>query len=285
MNKKILSLLICAMSTLAGAQEIPNLNKNPLDSGASEYRPSENQDININDFLSSTLISGESKKENEIPAIRSEMIKELALTTGTQAGLLRAARESNKILETQALTLDRIFDFNAMMIDNNVIAPVLTEGRATFTQNSEDEIRISDRMFKIESPAHFVPHPPTWRDYLIQNTTSLKIDMPMRTLLPKTDAEKSAWDNWAKQGWNNGINQSKSMFTQNLARLKRDYVGMIQYKILRAQGLVSSPIVAATNLGTTGGGSEMALKDKTFRIMVPSNLIANPNSWKNYPIE
>jgi defect in organelle trafficking protein DotC len=221
----------------------------------------------------------------DISNIRLEMLQSSAASLGAQAGLLKRAKATNATLEQEANRLDRIFDFNAMMVTTNVLAPVLTEGRATYSQQSEDEIRLADRMYKVEQNAKFVPHPPTWRDYLQQNVSSTKPERPHDTMLPKNDQEKVVWDEWVKKGWAEGVSQSDAMFNQGLYRLKRDYTGMIQYKVLLKQGLVSQPVVSQSNMGTTGGGAQMNLKDQVFRISVPTNLIADPKLWKNYPVE
>ena len=224
-------------------------------------------------------------QQAEISSIRLESLQQAAVIMGTQAGMVRQAKATNELLEKESNKLDRVFNFNAMMLAPNVISPVLTEGRTTYSQNADDEIRISDRMFKIEKGAKFVPHPPTWRDYLQQNTTTTKVAPPHFSLLPRNEAEKMVWDEWVKKGWAEGTEQSGKLFQQGLARLQRDMVGMIQYKVLVKQGLVSAPIVAAANMGTTGGGSQMNVNDQVFRISVPTNLIADPKLWKNYPID
>lgn len=244
------------------------------------------QNITINDLMASNIGNQVSaSKTSDVSEIRREALQQAAATVGAQAGLLARAKETNAMLENEATNLDRIFDFNVMMVQPNVIAPVLTEGRSTYSQTSEDEIRIADRMYKIEAPAKFVSNPPTWRNYLQQNVTSTKVEMPHGASLPKNSSERKIWDEWVQKGWNEGIEQSTQLYEQGLARMRRDYLGMIQYKILLKQGLVSAPIVSRANLGTTGGGNEMNLQDRVFKITVPSNLVANPKDWKNYPVE
>jgi defect in organelle trafficking protein DotC len=245
------------------------------------------QAIDLSELMSSKIANPPAivQKVEPSASIRMDTLQQTAAALGAQAGLLKRSVATNEMLLKEGNRLDRIFDFNAMMVYKNVLAPVLTEGRSTYSQNSEDEIRLADRMYKIEQPAKFIPHPPTWRDYLQQNVTSTKVEKPHESLLPKTEDEKAVWDVWVQKGWSEGVLQSDAMFSQGLYRLKRDYSGMIQYKILLKQGLVSQPVVSQSNLGTTGGGSQMNLQDKVYRISAPTNLIADPKAWKNYPID
>ena len=67
--------------------------------------------------------------------------------------------------------------------------------------------------------------------------------------------------------------------------LNRDYKGMIKYKILLAEGLVTPTIIGKQNLGITGGGREMSINDQVFRIMDHSALNPNKSDWKvEYPV-
>ncbi len=61
-----------------------------------------------------------------------------------------------------------------------------------------------------------------------------------------------------EMGWFEGIDQADQIYTENLARLKRDYQGMIRYRMLLAQNMVSAPQVAHRELGVTGGGEELS---------------------------
>ena len=74
------------------------------------------------------------------------------------------------------------------------------------------------------------------------------------------------------------------IFTDNLARLKRDYAGMVLYKKLLAQHMVSAPFVARTELGVTGGGSDMRINDQVLRITALPSLQSNSRKWKAIPV-
>lgn len=240
-------------------------------------------DVTLEELLSSKIANPPAiEKKAEIPLIRAEMLQSAAVRLGAMAGLFKKSKEINQTTETLANRLDRIFDFNAMMVQKNVLSPVLTEGMSTFSKNSDNEIRIADRMFRIESNAKFVAYPPTWRDYLGLKE-SASFDMPHQSILPKDAAEKALWDEWVRKGWASGEEQASNLFSQGLARLKRDFSGMILYKSLLHNGMITPPIISGANLGTTGGGREMNIGDQVFRVSLPSNLIADPSVWKSLP--
>ena len=236
-------------------------------------------------YMSSKVASTATEmKEAAAASIRMDAIQETAASVGARAGLVHRSRQINAdILALGEARLDRMFDFSAMMLPDNVIPPVLTEGKGAYAQNSETEIRTAGRMFKIEEQARFSPVPPTWRDYLLQREEA--VDTPHSSLLPKTPEERALWDNWVAKGWKHGVEQADSVFSAGLSKLKRDFKGMILYRILLAQGLVSAPQVANSNLGITGGGRQMSIDDRIYKITVPSNLISDSKQWKNWPVE
>ena len=59
-----------------------------------------------------------------IPTIRFNAIRETAITFGAQAGLARRSFENLKRLERQASELDVIYNFQALIVEGNVIPPV-----------------------------------------------------------------------------------------------------------------------------------------------------------------
>ena len=81
-------------------------------------------------------------------------------------------------------------------------------------------------------------------------------------------------------GWQKGIEQGYTIFQQNLARLKRDYRGMILYRKLLQEKMISAPFVSRTELGVTGNGSNMRINDQVLRIVELPKLQTNSRNWK-----
>ena len=213
-----------------------------------------------------------------LTGIRYQSLREAALSTGARAGLAWRAAEINRLIECHARELDLIFNFTAMLLDNNVLPPVLIEGRQNLEQTSDDIIRVFDRAYSIQSNARFVTMAPTWREYLRMEYEDP--GMPDSSLLPRSSTERSVWDRYVDEGWQAGITQADVIYEENLGRLKRDYQGMVIYRTLLAQNMVSLPYVAQVNFGITGGDGQMAINDRMLRITAKPEFITASNEWK-----
>jgi defect-in-organelle-trafficking protein DotC len=204
-------------------------------------------------------------------------IKETALSIGAQSGLAYRAKKINSYLVLHNQDLDKVYNFNALVLENNVLPPVLLEGRNTFNLDTPNGIRISDRTYKIAKQARFITTPPNWRQYIWMD---YKLPArPHSSILPKTKEERAAWQFYVTQGWQKGQEQADVIFADNLARLKLDYTGMIQYRKLLAQNMVSPPYVSHTDLGVTGDGNEIHIDDRALRITALPALKPDSRQW------
>lgn len=210
--------------------------------------------------------------------IRRTAIRETALTLGAQAALAVRAKKIDAVLLAQARRLDKTFDFNMLMLPQNVVPPVLLEGRSTLNLADEDTIRLSDRTYKILHQARFATTSPQWRDYLWMDYE--QPEQPDNTLLPKNAQEQAMWNYYIAEGWKNGIHQCNSIFADNLARLTEDFKGMVLYRKLLAQRMVSRPFVAKLDLGVTGDATQVNINDQLLRITALPELQLNSKLWK-----
>jgi defect-in-organelle-trafficking protein DotC len=199
-----------------------------------------------------------------ITGIRHQSLRDAAMSVGARGGLAWRAEQINKIVSRYHHPLDRIFNFNALLLQSHILPPVLTEGSYSYDQSSSRAIRLADRSYAIESQARFVSLPPTWRDYVYLKFA--KPEQPDPSMMPKNSAERKVWNNYVEEGWQAGINQADSIFSENLGRLKRDYQGMVRYRNLLAQNIVSPPYVAEVNMGITGNDNEMTINDRIYNI-------------------
>lgn len=213
-----------------------------------------------------------------ISSIRGTALRETALSVGARGGLAWRAKTINCILLAQEKLLYRVYSFNSMMLDKNVLPPVLIEGRNTLKITGTDVIRIADRNYQIISQAKFVTAPPTWREYLWLNYAAPEI--PDKSLLPRNQAERILWKRYINEGWLAGVGQANAIFRENIGRLKRDFEGMIRYRTLLAQNMVSPPFVAEMDMGVTGGCDDMTVNDRVLRITAFPCLQVDSRNWK-----
>lgn len=216
----------------------------------------------------------------EVNPIRLEGLREAGMTVGAQGALARRSMDLNKMLHTRRKDFDQIFNFRALMLKNDVLPPVIAEGREILNVADPNTLRIADKNYTIIQQAHFTTNPPNWREYLLLDYE--KPEVPDPTLLPRPnrDIEIDTWKQAVDQGWAQGEKQANQIFADNLARLKRDYQGMLLYRKLLNENMVSAPIVAKTNLGITGGGNDMTINDQIIRITNPSNLNPRGSEWQ-----
>lgn len=213
-----------------------------------------------------------------VSEIRALALQETATGVGARAGLASQAKLINDKLSSREESLDETYNFRAMLLEHDILPPVLVEANQPLNLAGPDTIRLAQKIYKIEVQAHFVTAPPTWREYLWLNFP--KPVLPDKTLLPCTHAERGIWNHYVAIGWAQGIQQADHIFAANLARLNRDYKGMILYRKLYAANMVSAPFVAKAELGITGDGSHMRIGDEVLRITALPQLNLKGDTWK-----
>jgi defect-in-organelle-trafficking protein DotC len=213
-----------------------------------------------------------------INQMRYTSLKDSAMSLGAQSGLAWRAKQVNAVLKKNELQLNHAYNFAQLLLNHNVIPPVLVEANTTLNLSDPNTIRLSEKIYKIQSQARFVTAPPLWRDYLWMNYPTPPV--PDNSILPKTKAEQEIWKHYVAVGWQNGIEQANNIFHENLSRLNRDFKGMILYRKLYRENMVSAPFVAKTELGITGNSSEMNIGDRVLRITALPQLNLQANTWK-----
>ncbi|MDX2346663.1 MAG: type IV secretion system DotC family protein [Legionella sp.] len=210
--------------------------------------------------------------------IRSMALRETALSLGAQSGLAARAKSIDDQLVQQTRHLDTIFDFKSLILDHNVLPPVLLQGNNSLNLASGHALRVADRTYKLTKQARFITTPPNWRQYLWMDYH--KPEEPHVSMLPTTKEERQVWCYFVEQGWQNGIDQADTILNENIARIKEDFSGMILYRKLLAMNMVSAPYVSHTDLGVTGNGNELFIDDRVLRITALPALNVRSDEWR-----
>ncbi len=233
------------------------------------------EQINKQDYLRAEQ---NTEHEKMINPVRANMLRETALSLGARGGLAERAYEINQMLLHNEWVLYRIFNFNGMLLPDNVLPPVLAKGKNPLTLAANDVIRVADEQYEIVSQARFITAAPTWRDYLWMSYS--KPEIPDKSLLPRNKYERQLWKKDLAEGWDAGRDQADVIYTENLSKLTRDMNGMILYRTLLAKNMVTPPYVSKLNMGITGDNKDMSINDRILRITAFPQFQHDGNNWK-----
>ena len=230
------------------------------------------------------------KKENSVldadimPLdIRRDAIKEAALSYGARGGLAWRTYEIRKELEENARYMDKIYDFRQLLIPTSsgllIEPPIISEAQdAMLIEGDGLNAAVADRVFNIGRNSRIVSAPRTWRVYLERQWG--ETSMPPDVLRPANKEERAIWKSLVKKGWDKGVEQADDIFQADLNRLVADYQGMIRYRTLLAQKMVSPPYALQVDRGVTGGGNEMRVGDRAVSITGLPELKPRYEEWQ-----
>lgn len=215
--------------------------------------------------------------------IRMNAMKEAALSLGARAGLSWRTYWIRKEMETRSNHLDKVFDFRNLLIPAPsgllIEPPVVSEAiNSLIIQGGGQTAAVADRVYNINANAKIVSTARSWRNYLEREWGEVK--PPPDLLLPKSAKEQKKWVQWVNEGWEKGIVQANDIFQEDLNQLTADFQGMIRYRILLTQGMVSPPYAMQVDRGVTGDGVEMRVGDRAVQITGIPELITGSERWQ-----
>ncbi|MYE36655.1 MAG: hypothetical protein F4X24_03695 [Rhodobacteraceae bacterium] len=217
--------------------------------------------------------------------LRFRSMQEAATSWGSQAGFHRRMWELQLMLIEREEILDTIFDFNRVSWPTPngtgmIVPPVIRHSGAVWTGSEDGQTAAAaDTFIEILAPGRIASSLPNWRDYLVS------IPAPpspvVESLLPYHE-ELPQWREWAAEGWKAGRGQAEMTLEANMDRLERDYGGMLEYRRLRAQNMVSDLVMdtASYQLGAEEDGNLMRVGERSSRIAGPARLIGDSSNWR-----
>lgn len=241
----------------------------------------------------------EVKVDGETPLpvnIRLEALKEAALSYGARGGLANRTREISLELAGRASYLDRVYDFRRLLVSAPsgllIEPPIITESlNALLIEEDGQTAAVSDAVYMINKNIKIVSAPRNWRTYL--ERTWGTVEPPPEILRPKDAEERKVWRELTEKGWKEGRMQADEIFEQDIQQLGADFNGMVRYRKLLAQGMVSPPFAQQVDRGVTGeakttlvGGqpvpvtSTMRVGDRAVVITGVPELITGSDQWR-----
>ncbi len=215
--------------------------------------------------------------------IRKDAVIEAAISYGARAGLAWRTYYIREEIEKRGRYLDKIYDFGNLLIPAPsgllIEPPIVSEAaNALIIETDGQQAAVSDRIYNIINNARIVSAPRNWRTYLEREYNN--VEPPPDILRPENAEERAIWIEKVNAGWEEGIRQAEEIFEEDLYLLNADFQGMVRYRLLLSQGMISQPYALQTDRGVTGGGEEMRVGDRAVQITGVPQLMTGSQEWQ-----
>ena len=215
--------------------------------------------------------------------IRLDAVKEAAISYGARAGLAARTYEIRKQIDGQSRYLDKVYDFGKLLVPAPsgllIEPPVVSEAENNMLIDFDgQEAAVSDRIYHIINNARIVSGPRNWRGYLEREWG--EVEPPPDILRPEGNEEREVWNDYTERGWEQGILQANEIFEEDLNLLNADFQGMVRYRMLLSQGMISPPHALQVDRGITGDGDEMRVGDRAVKITGVPELMTGFDEWR-----
>ncbi|MBB4000116.1 type IV secretory system conjugative DNA transfer family protein [Aureimonas pseudogalii] len=220
----------------------------------------------------------------EVEKIRHEVLRDAATAYASQAGYYRRAYDIMRQLEVESGRLSEAFNFNRVVYVTPkeagfVIPPIVTRGTSALQINDTGTQSVAaDEYYRIEQPGRLVGVVPTWRDYLVMALE--QPNEPDIEFLPQDDDERKIFDAYLAEGWKVGEGMADDALKAAMNDLRRDYLGMVEYRRLVDAGLIKELAVRWDQRRASSAPNELFIGERTVRIVDAATFVRDPKQWK-----
>ena len=220
----------------------------------------------------------------EVEKLRQQVLRDAATAYAAQAGYYKRAYDIMRQLEVDSPKLSKAFDFNRVVYVTPkeagfVVPPIVTRGTSALQINDTGTKSVaSDEYYRIERPGNLVGVVPTWRDYLV-----LPLEEPNEPdpeFIPADEDERQIWEAYLDEGWLAGVAQADAALKANMNELRRDYLGMVEYRRLVDAGLIKELAIVWEERKTAGDINELFIGERTVKIVDAATFVHNPKKGK-----
>lgn len=227
-----------------------------------------------------TIVEGETGMTFDI---RRDALREAAISYGARGGLAWRTYYIRSDLEKSARSMDQVYNFRQLLIPAPsgflIEPPIINESlNAMLIEDGGQQAAVSDALYNIVNNAKIVSSARTWRTYLEREWG--EVEPPPDILRPENDEERQIWQELVAKGWDEGVKQADEIFQDDLNLLQADFQGMVRYRVLLTQGMVSPPYALQVDRGVTGDGNQMRIGDRAVQITGASELITGSEQWQ-----
>ncbi|WP_203228084.1 type IV secretory system conjugative DNA transfer family protein [Roseovarius dicentrarchi] len=236
------------------------------------------------DFAEFSARTRRGNYETSVEDERYDLLREAAVSYSAQAGYQHRVWEVMRQLERDSPKLSRTFDFNRVSYSapretGYILPPVVSRATAAINVDESGQSAVAaDEFYRLEIPGRIVTIVPTWRDYLVISLE--EASDPDDDFLPQDKEEKQVFDRFAAEGWQAGVEQADEALALNFARLKRDYLGMVEYRRMVQAGLVMELVIQSSERRSAGDGDELFIGERRVKIVSSARFVRDPSQWK-----
>lgn len=209
---------------------------------------------------------------------RLSAVKQAAWAAGATSGLAAESLAIKVMLDRNARLLDEICDFRSLVLPQDgtgllLLPPVISEAEMDKAIDpSGQSASEADHVYRRLQKAQLVARPPIWQSWL---TPAVQSPRPTpENLLPRTPKEVEVWRQAAAEGWAAGTGQAVDQFRNDLARLKRDIMGMARWRILVAEGKATPGVFQVTRKPVSGDENIRIENRDDLRVRSSPGLVA-----------
>jgi defect-in-organelle-trafficking protein DotC len=280
-NKSLILSFATTLFILSMGFHIPTVSADVIKEKRAETPPPSLE--TLQEIEGTNIIEKIKEPEKDKLQLRINALQEAAFSYGARGGLAWRTYFIRKELVTKNDYLDRIYSFRQLLIPAPsgflIEPPIVSEAlNAQIIEKGGLQAAVTDRVYNISKNAKIVSAARDWRVYLERDWGT--VEPPPEILRPASKEERKQWRIWVAKGWEEGLKQADDIFEQDLNRLTADYLGMVRYRKMLAQNMVSLPYALQTDRGVTGGGNELKIGDRAVEITGLPSLTSGYNQWR-----
>lgn len=226
-----------------------------------------------------SLSAPEGSGAGAMEGLREDAARLEALRVGVAGGYRFRARAINRLLESRAGELDRIWVFAPLLVEGRLLPPVIgAVDESVALDAAGGVLRESARAYRVVASSRLVTRPPTWRDYL--RVPEREVPGADPVLLPRDGDERARWARAVARGWKEGVRQAELEFAGAAARLERDYLGVLRARELMARGVLVAPHLDVARRAVVADGEGLRIDDAVWRVTRPEAFEAEASRWR-----
>ena len=224
-------------------------------------------------------------KDNAVKQLRPSAIREAAHMVTLQSAI---AWRYGKLLDEvyrHSAVMDSAFNFAPLVMTQGealILPPVLARAGASMRIEENGTATAATSTFELLQNAKYISVVPHWRTYLMADDFP-QPEAPNPSVLPKNSEERGIWQDAVREAWAQGMEEADQLFADNVARMVRDYKGIMLYHLLTAQHLISDVKTAQADLGMniSDSGNRLNIGQQVFRITAPSAFVIPQSETKH----